>query len=417
VYVICVGYWFPFEAAKALAAKFCYRIRYALTIIFGEDFPSLCLPEDHQDFGKYNIDPAIISRCQQRSDDQKRLESERRLKDETSWPEPTQGYVTPVESTPPRSIYQTSSPQTCGSTREHGRFFDPVRDNYIRGNDLSLELPSPTSGPWSVLRQEPQSYERNFSPTPHYSHMRFKELPLPFQLSNNRHHPYNSYTVGQINPVRLMNLSTAIERLTPIPILNPRERYPANEPFEISIANYPHNYQHHSLDSHSAPSSQMGPLFATLHVPLLARSVNDAEERGSKHASEPIPVIPESRDSPVPQDIHAAVEHDSKRRRVSGVLSPPIKYLTSHDELSVRKQLNSSSLFSSPRGVACEIPNLYPHIDFYGRITPAPLLQSLGLFKNDGESEKNEITQAAEGLLNLRRKDVRVDMCLRRRST
>lgn len=36
------GYWMPFEAAKHVAANFCWKIRYALTPIFGTDFPQIC---------------------------------------------------------------------------------------------------------------------------------------------------------------------------------------------------------------------------------------------------------------------------------------------------------------------------------------------------------------------------------------
>lgn len=56
------GYWIPFEAAKAVAATFCWRIRYALTPIFGLDFPSKCIhPQDRtRRFGQMLIDPAIV---------------------------------------------------------------------------------------------------------------------------------------------------------------------------------------------------------------------------------------------------------------------------------------------------------------------------------------------------------------------
>ncbi|PUU83749.1 hypothetical protein B9Z19DRAFT_750928 [Tuber borchii] len=71
------GYWIPYEAAKALAAKFCYRIRYALTIIFGDSFPEQCLPEHHPEFGKYQIDAKIISACRQKSAAQLCIEQRR----------------------------------------------------------------------------------------------------------------------------------------------------------------------------------------------------------------------------------------------------------------------------------------------------------------------------------------------------
>ncbi|PWY94603.1 hypothetical protein BO94DRAFT_279492 [Aspergillus sclerotioniger CBS 115572] len=54
------GYWMPFEAAKALAATFCWKIRYVLTPIFGLDFPSRCIHPEDTRFGDMRIDPAII---------------------------------------------------------------------------------------------------------------------------------------------------------------------------------------------------------------------------------------------------------------------------------------------------------------------------------------------------------------------
>jgi hypothetical protein len=51
----------PFEAAKAVAATFCWKIRFALTPLFGPDFPSMCiLPEEKARFGRMIIDSAIV---------------------------------------------------------------------------------------------------------------------------------------------------------------------------------------------------------------------------------------------------------------------------------------------------------------------------------------------------------------------
>ena len=58
-----LGYWFPFAAARALAENFCWEIRYALTPIFGRDFPDQCLRPEHERFGDMIIDPAIIKFC------------------------------------------------------------------------------------------------------------------------------------------------------------------------------------------------------------------------------------------------------------------------------------------------------------------------------------------------------------------
>jgi hypothetical protein len=57
------GYWVPFEAAKAIAAKFAYPIRYLLTPIFGHDFPATCVSPDDPQFRNYKIDPSIVQIC------------------------------------------------------------------------------------------------------------------------------------------------------------------------------------------------------------------------------------------------------------------------------------------------------------------------------------------------------------------
>ncbi|OJD26213.1 hypothetical protein ACJ73_02412 [Blastomyces percursus] len=54
------GYWMPFEAAKAVAATFCWKIRYALTPLFGVEFLSMCIPPNDPRFGRWVIDQAIV---------------------------------------------------------------------------------------------------------------------------------------------------------------------------------------------------------------------------------------------------------------------------------------------------------------------------------------------------------------------
>ena len=53
----------PFEAAKAVAATFCYPIRYALTPVFGLDFVSLCIQPGVEGFGQMVIDSNIVRKC------------------------------------------------------------------------------------------------------------------------------------------------------------------------------------------------------------------------------------------------------------------------------------------------------------------------------------------------------------------
>ena len=53
----------PYEAAKAVAATFCFHIRYALTPVFGLDFSELCVVPDDPSFGRMVIDRNIIRQC------------------------------------------------------------------------------------------------------------------------------------------------------------------------------------------------------------------------------------------------------------------------------------------------------------------------------------------------------------------
>lgn len=46
-----------------MAATFCYDIRWALTPVFGNDFPSICLHPKDPSFAKFVIDPAIVQYC------------------------------------------------------------------------------------------------------------------------------------------------------------------------------------------------------------------------------------------------------------------------------------------------------------------------------------------------------------------
>jgi hypothetical protein len=53
----------PYQAAKGIAATFCYDIRWALTPVFGNDFPQMCIPPQHPLFARFVIDPHIVSFC------------------------------------------------------------------------------------------------------------------------------------------------------------------------------------------------------------------------------------------------------------------------------------------------------------------------------------------------------------------
>ncbi|KIW07683.1 uncharacterized protein PV09_01623 [Verruconis gallopava] len=57
------GYWMPFACAKAVAATFCFHIRYALTPLFGKDFADLCVRPTDATFANFKIDSSIIKAC------------------------------------------------------------------------------------------------------------------------------------------------------------------------------------------------------------------------------------------------------------------------------------------------------------------------------------------------------------------
>lgn len=53
----------PYQAAKAIAATFCYNIRWALTPVFGNDFPTMCVHPTDPNYAKFLIDPDIVREC------------------------------------------------------------------------------------------------------------------------------------------------------------------------------------------------------------------------------------------------------------------------------------------------------------------------------------------------------------------
>ncbi|CAI7632491.1 unnamed protein product [Penicillium palitans] len=69
------GYWMPYEAAKAMAATFCWRIRYALTPLFGTEFPAMCIPPtDRKTHGRMVIPSEIVQRATDTSNYYRSLE-------------------------------------------------------------------------------------------------------------------------------------------------------------------------------------------------------------------------------------------------------------------------------------------------------------------------------------------------------
>lgn len=53
----------PWQAAREIAATFCWDIRWALTPVFGNDFPQMCRPPHDRCFAKFVIHPDTVRFC------------------------------------------------------------------------------------------------------------------------------------------------------------------------------------------------------------------------------------------------------------------------------------------------------------------------------------------------------------------
>ncbi|KAJ8113410.1 hypothetical protein OPT61_g4456 [Boeremia exigua] len=118
--LVCQGYWVPWQAAREIAATFCWEIRFALTPIFGNDFPQKCRPLKDRAFGKFAIDPEIVRFCTAETD---RFKYEG-ASYQTLLPKATSSVatsVTPVFSTPvwTKETRATPSESGYGTSEEH----------------------------------------------------------------------------------------------------------------------------------------------------------------------------------------------------------------------------------------------------------------------------------------------------------
>ncbi|RMZ77281.1 hypothetical protein DV737_g4461, partial [Chaetothyriales sp. CBS 132003] len=72
--LVAQGYWIPYEAARAVAATFCWDIRYVLTPVFGIEFLDMCVPPDSEKYGLMLIDPKITKLCTEQAREYRQLE-------------------------------------------------------------------------------------------------------------------------------------------------------------------------------------------------------------------------------------------------------------------------------------------------------------------------------------------------------
>ena len=157
VFLTWTGYWVPYEAAKAVAATFCWEIRYALTPVFGVDFPDLCIDPSNSAFMRLEIDPVIVKHCEeaahmshlqsQEASIARRSQAPTRSKNEPHWtPKSQKPRMTDIES-------------GYGTDSERSAFGSPVSSNSNLWTPVNIprstnwaqyQFPSPIKTPLST---------------------------------------------------------------------------------------------------------------------------------------------------------------------------------------------------------------------------------------------------------------------------
>ncbi|KAL1652416.1 hypothetical protein SLS61_005019 [Didymella pomorum] len=98
--LVCQGYWVPWQAAREIAATFCWDIRWALTPVFGNDFPQMCRPPNDRGYSKFVINPDTVRFCASETTRFKEEGSSYQLLPPLRAPSPVTTTVRPVFSSP-----------------------------------------------------------------------------------------------------------------------------------------------------------------------------------------------------------------------------------------------------------------------------------------------------------------------------
>ncbi|KAG7885628.1 hypothetical protein KL938_000660 [Ogataea parapolymorpha] len=124
------GTWIPFELARKLAARFCYKIRYALVPMFGESFVDECLKPYEKGFG--------MLRLKVNDDDLKKKRSNRRKKSISS------------ASVPSAHARIGKKPRSRSQEFEYGKSLPPLSPSIImrnKGPETGFFVSSVAAGP------------------------------------------------------------------------------------------------------------------------------------------------------------------------------------------------------------------------------------------------------------------------------
>ncbi|KAH0533993.1 hypothetical protein FGG08_007405 [Glutinoglossum americanum] len=142
------GYWMPFEAAKAVAATFCYNIRYALVPLFGEDFLSLCVRPDSSRFGRMVIDKDIVRGCTEAAGEL-RLLSEATNSSREASVAPTAKPATPRTSWISKNL-RPKMPKIDRTEVESGYGTDTDASERYYGSPVTPAGPGGKDGSWAM---------------------------------------------------------------------------------------------------------------------------------------------------------------------------------------------------------------------------------------------------------------------------
>ncbi|KAB2570205.1 Transcriptional repressor XBP1 [Lasiodiplodia theobromae] len=67
--LLAQGYWLPYDAARAVAANFCWHLRAALTPLFGPDFVRDCLHPADALYATFRIPRTVVQRCRAQAEE------------------------------------------------------------------------------------------------------------------------------------------------------------------------------------------------------------------------------------------------------------------------------------------------------------------------------------------------------------
>ena len=147
-----LGYWVPFEAAKAVASRFCYDIRYVLVPVFGPDFLSMCETPDQGAWMNLSIGRSIIQNCTEAAT---AYQSQSRESSMAISPRTTSACTTTIWPTKP-------------TLRPKSRMIMDFESGYATDSERSVYPDSPISSEWTPVNspRQKQSPAINVTSTP-----------------------------------------------------------------------------------------------------------------------------------------------------------------------------------------------------------------------------------------------------------